>query len=316
MTSAARIASWLMLAATLPLIGDTEQEDLEKDLKNAMLELEAAIEAFAEVESELVVESVSPFFQHLQPLTELLPEVLTDAVSVASVALQLGRLGISVASPTDDGIPVYHVHPKSSAAQSGLRPHDTIVSINGETVETILDDPEQVQMLVSGVDENGDPLLFVAVRDGEELEIKVDKKAIPGSSVFFHTGDAPVVTFEAPPNAQTWTTWVENNPNIVSLNFSGRISVLEIEEEIGHYFGVEFGVLVVDTPDDHDQLKPGDVVLRIDGNPIRSYSHVDKYSAKASSSETVKVRIKRRGRTMNVDFSPKEWFLAPVYKYE
>ncbi len=305
-----------MLAATLPLIGDTEQEDLERDLKNAMLELEAAIEAFAEIESELVVESVSPFFQHLQPLTEMLPEVVTDAVSVAGVALQLGRLGIAVASPTEDGIPVYHVHPKSSAAQSGLRPHDTIVSINGETVETILDDPEQVQMLWPGVDENGDPLIFVAVRDGKELEIKVDKKTIPSSSIFLHRGNAPVVTFEAPPHGQTWATWIENNPSIVSFNFSGRVSVLEIEEEIGHYFGVEFGVLVVDIPDDHDQLKPGDIVLRIDGNPIRSYSHVEKYSAKASSSETVKVRIKRRGRTMDVDFSPKEWFLAPVYKYE
>lgn len=305
-----------MLAATFPLLGDTDQEDPEKELDNRVRNLDEAIQAIAELESELILESVSPFIQQLQPLAEMLPEVLTDAVSVAGVALQLGRLGISVAPPTEDGIPVYHVHPKSSAAHSGLRPHDTIVSINGETVEAILDDPEQVQMLVSGVDENGDPLIFVAVRDGEELEIKVDKKAIPGRSVFLHAGDAPVVTFETPPYTQTWTTWVENNPNIVSLNYSGRISVLEIEEEIGHYFGVEFGVLVLDIPDDHDQLKPGDIVLRIDDNPIRSYSHVQKYSAKASSSETVKVRIKRRGRTMNVDFSPKEWFLAPIYKYK
>ena len=270
-----------MLAATLPLIGDTEQEDLERDLKNAMLELEAAIEAFAEIESELVVESVSPFFQHLQPLTEMLPEVVTDAVSVAGVALQLGRLGIAVASPTEDGIPVYHVHPKSSAAQSGLRPHDTIVSINGETVETILDDPEQVQMLWPGVDENGDPLIFVAVRDGKELEIKVDKtgqsRALPYYSLI--GGMCLVVTICRHFTAWTraWTTWIaEQSKQCVLRKFPGPISVLEIEEEIGHYFGVEFGVLVLDIPDDHDQLKPGDIVLRIDDNPIRSYSHVRK----------------------------------------
>ena len=304
-----------MLAATFPLLGDTDQDDPEKELDNAVRNLEEAIQALVEVESEGIVESVSPFIQQLQPLTEILPEVLTDAVNAAGIALQLGRLGITFAAPTEDGIPIYYVQPKSSAAQAGLRPQDMIVSINGETVETILDDPEQVQMLGAGVDENGDPLIFVAVRDGEELEVEVDNKATP-SAWFFNTQNTPRVTIEASPHTRAWTTWIANNPHNESLKFPGPISVLEIENEIGHYFGVEFGVLVVDTPDDHDQLKPGDIVLRIDGNPVRSYSHVEKYSAEVSTSDTVKLRIKRRGRTMNVDFSPKEWFLAPIYKYE
>lgn len=306
-----------MLAATLPLISDTTEDDPEKEFETAIESFEAELEAFVEAETDIFEESFKPIIQQLEPLIEILPEVLTDAISATGVMVQLGRLGIHALSPTEDGIPVYRVHPNSSAAQSGLKPQDTIVSINGAKIETILDDPEQVQMLVSSVDENGDPLILVAIRDGEELEVKVDKKAAPGTSVFFHAPpNAPVVTFETSPHARAWTTWVANNPNNASLKFPGLISVLEIEEEIGHYFGVEFGVLVVDTPEGHDQLKPGDIVLRFDDNPIRSYSHVEKYSAKASSSETVKVRIKRRGRTLNVDFSPKEWLLAPVYEYK
>ena len=316
MTSVVRIASWMMLAATLPLIGETntDQDDPEKELLKAVEELESAIEAFAELEGVIVEQNFGSIVKQLQPLTEILPDVITDAVNVTGIALQLGRLGIGAATPTEDGIPIYSVHPRSSAAKSGLRPHDMIVSINGTTVETILEDPEQVGMLVSSVDENGDPLIFVAVRDGEKLEVKVDKKAVPGSSVFFYPQDAPVVTFDTSPHTRPWTNWITNNHD--SRTFPGLISVLEIEKEIGHYFGVEFGILVVDTPEGHDQLKPGDIVLRIDGNPIRSYSHIEKYSAKASSSDTVKVRIKRRGRSMNVDFSPKEWFLAPVYEYK
>ena len=304
-----------MLAATFPLLGDTDQDDPEKELDNAVRNLEEAIQALAELETGLIVESVSPFIQQLQPLAEILPEVITDAVSVTGLALQLGNLGITSAAPTEDGIPIYYVQPKSSAAQAGLQPHDMIVSINGETVETILADPKQVQMLGSGVDKNGDPLIFVAVRDGEELEVKVDNKATP-SAWFFNTQNTPHVTIKASPHTRAWTTWIANNPDNASRKFPGPISVLEIEQEIGHYFGVEFGVLVVDTPDEHDQLKPGDIVLQIDGNPVRSYSHVEKYSAKVVDSDTVKLRVKRRGRTINVDFSPKEWFLAPIYKYK
>lgn len=309
MTSAARIASWMMLAATLPLLGETQPADPEEEHEKALSELEAAtIEAFAELEGTYIVESVAPVFEVLQPLAESLPVVIADAVNAAGIRIQLGRLGIASAT-TDEGIQVYHVRPKSSAAQSGLQPHDTIVSINGSTVETILSDAEQVQVLASSVDEGEDPIIIVAVRDGEELEVEVavDNKTGPGT--VFRLPNVPSVTYVTPERGYRW-----------ELNYSTKsskmISVLEIEKEIGYYFGVEFGVLVVDTPEEHNQLRPGDIVLRFDDNPIRSFSHLKKYSLESASSDSVKVRIKRRGRTMNVDFSPKEWFLTPAYEYK
>lgn len=313
MTSAARIGSWMMLALSLPLMADTEKDDPEAELERAVAEFEAAIQAFAELETSYIVGSVAPVvapvLESLQPLADSLPIVITDAVNAAGIALQLGRLGITVATPSDEGIEIYHVTPKSSAAQSGLRPHDTIVSINGASIGTILDDPEQVQVLVSNVNKGDDPLILVAVRDGEELEIEVDNRTVPGT-VFFGTQNVPSVTYVTPEQVYNWEV-------ALSRNTPSMISVLEIEKEIGHYFGVEFGVLVVDIPDEHDQLKPGDIVLRFDDNPIRSYSHLKKsYSEALSSSDSVRVRIKRRGRTMNIDFSHKEWFLTPVYEYK
>ncbi|MCY3883815.1 MAG: PDZ domain-containing protein [Gammaproteobacteria bacterium] len=308
MTPAVRIGSWMILALSLPLMADTEQDDPEVELERALDDLEAAIQAFAELETEYIVESVAPVLDSLQPLAESLPVVITDAVNAAGIALHLGRLGITVADPSEDGVQIYHVRPRSSAAQSGLQPHDTIVSINGTSIGAILEDPEQVQVLVSNAEKLDEPLILVAVRDGEEMEVELEKKTVPGTLIF-GTDRVPSVTFVSPEQRYSWEmTHRASN--------SKAITVLEIEKEIGYYFGVEFGVLVVDTPDGHDQLKPGDVVLRFDDNSVRSYSHLKKHFTEALSSDSVKIRIKRRGRTMNIDFSPKKWFIGPAYEYK
>lgn len=303
-----------MLAATTPLIGNSQQDEAEEELETALIEMEAAIDALVELESEYVLRNVMPV---LEPLVPIVPAVLTDAVNAAGISLQLGRLGIAVHTPSDDGIQVNYVLPQSSAAKTGLQRDDTIVSINGATVETILDDPGQFQVLVPSNVEDDDPVSFVVLRDGKELKIEVENKTTP-ASMSFETQNIPTAPTVAggPPAIRYWRARVANNALTGASMNSSLVTVLEIEKEIGYYFGVEYGVLVVETPSGHDEFKPGDIVLRIDDNPIRSYSHLERYVAKASSTESVKVRVKRRGKTMNVDFSPNKWLLVPVYEYD
>lgn len=81
-------------------------------------------------------------------------------LTIAVFAVMFGLYGRVVVEPT-----VSQVQPGSAAEEAGILPGDRFVSVDGTQVETFRD----VQRIVSG--RAGDPLTFVMMRDGREVEL-------------------------------------------------------------------------------------------------------------------------------------------------
>lgn len=107
--------------------------------------------------------------------------------------------------------------------------------------------------------------------------------------------------------------WMDGGEGAARFRFDGpggvfsmafgraQLDLVELNPELGSYFGVEGGVLVADAPDDSPLgLRPGDVILRIDGRevsePARAYEILRTYEG----DEAIAFTIRREGREMGV----------------
>ena len=103
---------------------------------------------------------------HTQPvwkraLTVVAGPMFNFLLTIAVFAVFFAAYGRVVSEPM-----VAEVRPDSPAARAGIMPGDRFVSVDGNRVETFGD----VQRFVTG--RTGDPLVFVMLRDGEEIELK------------------------------------------------------------------------------------------------------------------------------------------------
>jgi len=138
------------------------------------------------------------------------------------------------------------------------------------------------------------------------------------------TGDEPITVFEMPegqfrfevpklefqrlPRGYAFGT----GPGTFSFELGGPLGELQLASlnpELGQYFGTTEGVLVINVPKDSPLgLKPGDVVLNIDGRKVtgpssvyrilRSYDPGDSFKLdimRNKSRSTVTGQIERRG---------------------
>ena len=169
-------------------------------------------------------------------------------------------LGVLIANQDEQGVIVGGVAPDGGAEAAGVLAGDVITGINGEPL-TGLDRPgERLREILDDV-ASGDPVNVVILRDGElsELEV-VTTDAYRGDLV-------PRFDFD-------WLPRVDVPARVMAFRdrFDGRpddLQLVDIGEDLGDYFGVDAGVLVLDTPAKTD-LRPGDIIKRIDGADIGS----------------------------------------------
>jgi len=94
-------------------------------------------------------------------------------------------------------------------------------------------------------------------------------------------------------------------PESFALRLGARLPGLELvslNPDLGEYFGVDEGVLVVSVPDDSELgLKAGDVILAIDGREVRSPSHAMRILRSYDADEEVSFRIMRQKRERAVE---------------
>ena len=77
--------------------------------------------------------------------------------------------------------------------------------------------------------------------------------------------------------------------------------LVDVGEELGRYFGVTSGALVISTSNDHP-LRPGDVVQAIGDDVVRSAG--DAYRALHSLAAPAPAQVIREQAMMNVELSP------------
>lgn len=200
-------------------------------------------------------------------------------------------LGVLIAGQDEHGIRVGGLSPGGGAEEAGLMAEDVIVAINGES---LLGDRRPVRRLQRALGEAapGAIVALAVTRDGKELEF--DVVTTPSVSVrwlddlFDHEWMAEMADMRA---------WARPRR---SLRGDG-LEFVDIGEDLGAYFGVDAGVLVLDTPAD-SPLKPGDIVRRIAGAAVSSAE--DAYRLRRRLEDEADVEVRRKNRNVTVVLTP------------
>ena len=241
-------------------------------------------------------------------------ERLAEAAKDLAVAIRaehvVGRsdrafLGVLLAEQGEDGIRVAGVSPGSGAEDAGLEADDVLVAINGES---LVGDDEPIDILhevLEGVDA-GDPVEVVVLRDDETMPVEV----VTTKHVFAHRLDDFDIDFSGRDFDSDFEWHMRTPPRMgFSMRRAGRgfrdhdgLRLADIGEDLGDYFGVDAGVLVLDTPAG-SEFKPGDILKRIDGAAVSSSA--DAYRLLRRLEEDAEAEVRRKNREVMVGVSPR-----------
>ncbi len=198
-------------------------------------------------------------------------------------------LGVLIADQDEQGVVVGGVTPDGGAEAAGVLADDVITGINGEPL-TGLDRPgERLREILDDV-AAGDPVNLVILRDGELSDVEVV------TTDAFRADLVPHFDFDF-----DWLPRVDIPGRVVALRdrFERRdvgLKLADIGEDLGDYFGVDAGVLVLDTPTNSD-LRPGDILKRIDDADVGSSEEA--YRLLSGEGEAA-VEVRRKNRSMDL----------------
>ncbi len=314
MTVFSRFSLYLAMALfVVANVGAQEnQKQDEQDYKEVLEQLDAAVEALAELESDVIVHELGPLVHSLQPGVESLTEVLLSVLGEFGDAIQLGQIGVTLSTTPDKNLTVVGIQEWSPAIGAGLKQDDQVVTIDGLKI-TEADDPETTaNRLISNLS-HGDTLRLGILREGKHVDIPIEVGTSSAARLWIHPTPKRPIVYLGDGNFDlgdfgtviasdgSLTGWLGSGARSNSAEAIDVISLLEVEEELGHYFGVDFGVLVLSVSDDHDVLKPGDVLLKIGENSVRSFSHANRYIRQRSDTPELEITVRRRGKQTTLD---------------
>jgi len=238
------------------------------------------------------------------------PRVFTTTTDDGS-----GWLGVEIGEVTAEkakdlklaearGVEVIDVEPDGPAAKAGLKEHDVITRYDGQVVEGTVQFRRLVRETPSGRN-----ISLAISRNGSTQDISVElgdrssfyEKKMKGKMRDF--GNAYAFT---EPNFD----FHFDTPGVFG-EMDGRAPVLGISAEdlsgqLGTYFGAPngTGVLVREvrsgTAAEKAGLKAGDVIVKVNGNPVGSLGELRQQLRDKSDEKTVSLGILRKGSEMNV----------------
>lgn len=316
-----------MALVTVASVGAQEKENQqEKDYLEAREQLDAAVQALAELESELIVRELAPLVQSMEPGVESLTDMLLSFLSEIGEAIQLGQIGVTLSTTPDKNLTVVAIQDWSPAIDAGLQQDDRVVTIDGLKIAEA-DDPEiTANRLISNLS-HGDTLRLGIVRDGQQVEIPIKVgHSMVGRTWQVTAGSPETFVYSTREGERRYSIntlnpyvrsslsgWLGNRSD--ASNAVDIVSLLEVEEELGHYFGVDFGVLVLSVSDKHEVLKPGDVLLKIGENSVRSFSHANRYIRERSDTQTTEITVRRRGKQTTLDIDKSRTAFVPLLEH-
>jgi C-terminal processing protease CtpA/Prc len=238
------------------------------------------------------------------------PRVFTTTTDDGS-----GWLGVEIGEVTAEkakdlklaearGVEVIDVEPDGPAAKAGLKEQDVITRYDGQVVEGTVQFRRLVRETPSGRN-----ISLAISRNGSTQDISVElgdrssfyQKKMKGKMRDF--GNAYAFT---EPNFD----FHFDTPGVFG-EMDGRAPVLGISAEdlsgqLGTYFGAPngTGILVREvrsgTAAEKAGLKAGDVIVKVNGNPVGSLSELRQQLRDKSEEKTVSLGILRKGSEMNV----------------
>ena len=239
--------------------------DLDAQLEAARRKLEQAANEVARLSAQLSTTAIDEFLPSLAPGHAIIGVQLEPARDTA-------------------GARVREVSPGGPAAEAGIRTGDVVIAVNGTTVSGA----EPTRQVV-GIMHDVKPDSRVSVRvlrDGKPREFTLTARAGP-NRVWFDPGFADLPELKG--------VFMFHRP-------LGDMELATLTPQLGSYFGSSKGVLVVRAPADGAlKLEDGDVILAIDGREPTSGSHATRILGSYQPGETIRLRIVRQHKTMEVD---------------
>jgi S1-C subfamily serine protease len=206
------------------------------------------------------------------------------------------------AAPDGHGVRVTSVSPGGPADAAGIKANDVIVAFAGKPLAGADGESPQKQLL-AGIREAkaGQSVAIEYQRDGKLTRTQIVPKSVADSLAdlrMFSMDDMPV-----PPDLNT-----KHWPRLRPMPFGphdedgfGSAELVELSPQLGKYFGVDKGLLVVRAPhDERFKLQDGDVILDIDGRTPSGVSHAFQILSSYRSGETVKLHVMRQQKRIEL----------------
>jgi S1-C subfamily serine protease len=290
-----------VLAADAPNPDTATREQLGQKLHEAQERLEQAAQEVAELSV-----SISD---------EVGPEVRRFAHQGSRPMLGIGiDMDEKGAAPDGHGVRVTSVSPGGPADAAGIKANDVIVAFAGKPLAAA-DGKSPQKQLLAGIRE-AKAAQSVAIeyqRDG-----KLTKTQIVPKSVAESLADLRMFSMDDMPELPDLGTkhWAGLRPMPFGMRDQGGFGsaeLVELSPQLGKYFGVDKGLLVVRAPhDERFKLQDGDVILDIDGRTPSGVSHAFQILSSYRSGETVKLHLMRQQKRVELPVQvPESSSLSP-----
>lgn len=260
------------------------RERARADYESARAELRAAANKVAELSADLT------------PARGYAFRFLRDA--------NRAMLGVSISDDDEQaGVRINSVSPGGPADQAGLQSKDILLAINDVRldVDQLSSPASKVLEVMSGL-EPGDEVSLEFQRDGViDDAVLVAERRSPHSF-------APIAPLAPLPDNAPLAPVA---PNVFFSNLSGGfvggLELVNINADLGRYFGTSDGLLVVSVPEDFPaDVRSGDVLMGIDGREPGDPHHAFRILRSYDASETVTLEILRDRDEIEVSFEVPE----------
>src|SRR5881396_3943982 len=217
-----------------------------------------------------------------------------------------GRIGVVPNSKPDSqtdkiGAKLEAVTPGGPAAKAGLKVGDIITKFNGTSLAGAqAEDEDESGPAAKLVElarklEPGDTVQVEYRRGGDAKKAALVAEDLGGSFRM----EMPNMTMAMPRIAPAMPGWEG-----VELSFGtpwGDLELVNLNPDLGEYFGTKEGVLVVKAPGDSSlPVRSGDVILSIAGRKPSSPSHAMRILRSYEAGETVTVEVMRKQKRTTI----------------
>src|SRR5256885_2845077 len=217
-----------------------------------------------------------------------------------------GRIGVVPNSKPDSqsdkiGAKLEAVSPGGPAAKPGLKVGDIITKFNGTSLAGAQAEDEDESgpgaklVELARKLEPGDTVQVEYRRGGDTKKVALVAEDL-GGSFRMEMPDIPMPNFHVAPGMPGMEGW--------ALSFGspwGDLELVNLNPDLGEYFGTKEGVLVVKAPGDSSlPVRSGDVILSIAGRKPTSPSHAMRILHSYEAGETVSLDIVRKQKRMTV----------------